>query len=102
MKKNNVNNQIVQYHISMLKTVSAYEARTNLGELINLVYYNDFEIVIERMGKPVVKIVGLGKNKFKYPKKNILSLAGIWNNKDGEIIEKNINKFRSNFRLISS
>lgn len=86
----------------MLKTVSAYEARTNLGELLNLVYYNNIEVVIERMGKPVAKITKLGKARSIRPKKNFLRLAGIWNSKDGKTIEKNMNKFRKNFTLIST
>ena len=49
----------------MTKTVSAYEARTNLGELINLAYYQGAEIVVKRMGKPMVKIVRIDKDEKK-------------------------------------
>lgn len=38
-------------------TVSAYRARTNFGEILNLVYYRGDEVVVERKGKPVVKII---------------------------------------------
>lgn len=40
-----------------MKTVSAYHARTNFGEILNMVYYQGNEVVVERKGKPVVKII---------------------------------------------
>jgi len=40
----------------MTKTVTAYEARTNLGELLNEVYYKGVEIIIKKSGKPVARI----------------------------------------------
>lgn len=88
----------------MTKTVSAYEARTNLGELINLVYYKNIEVVIERMGKPMVKIVNLKKTKNKNVdiKKTILKFAGIWDNKDGKIIEKYAKKLRKTAKIVKS
>ena len=58
----------------MIKIVSAYEARTNLGELINLVYYKGNEIIIERKGKAMVKIV-----KADAPTEDgFLKAAGSW------------------------
>ena len=39
-----------------MKTVSAYTARTNFGELLNEVYYQGEEFVVERKGKPLAKI----------------------------------------------
>jgi len=45
----------------MTKTVSAYKLRTNLGEHLNDVYYRDNELIIERRGKPLVKIVKIKK-----------------------------------------
>lgn len=38
-----------------MRSVSAYKARVNFGELLNEVYYRDEEIIIERKGKPMVK-----------------------------------------------
>lgn len=40
----------------MTKVVSAYEARTNLGELLNLVHYQGEEILITKSGKTVAQI----------------------------------------------
>lgn len=81
----------------MIKTVSAYEARTNFGELINLAYYNGYEVIVERMGKPMVKIIKADISKEDL-KKKALRLAGVW--KENKEIEKNMREFRKNFRLI--
>lgn len=71
----------------MTKTVSAYEARTNLGELLNLVYYKGDTVIIEKMGKPMVKLTKIDTLK-KRVGKDVKNWAGIWDNKDGELIEK--------------
>ncbi len=39
------------------QTVSAFEARNRLGELLDLVYYQKQEIIIKKMNKIVAKIV---------------------------------------------
>ena len=61
----------------MLKTITAQKARTNLGEIINQVYFGDFEFIIQRKGQPMVKIIRLDqrndesatlKHKYKYMK----------------------------------
>jgi prevent-host-death family protein len=52
----------------MTRTVTAYQARTNLGELINQVYYRSDEIMVTRNGKPMVKLV-----RFDYKKKQTKS-----------------------------
>lgn len=41
----------------MTKTINAYKLRTNLGEYLNEVYYKGNEIIVERRGRPLVKIV---------------------------------------------
>lgn len=41
----------------MTKVMTAYEARTNFGELLNLVYYQGDEVVITKNQKPMVKII---------------------------------------------
>ena len=86
----------------MVKTVSAYEARTNLGELINLAYYQGVEIIIEKMGKPMVKLTKVDKKEEKIEdyEKKIRRFTGIWANKDGKIIEKYARKFRKEFKLL--
>lgn len=40
---------------------SAFEFRNHLGEILNLVYYQKKEIVIEKMGKPVAKVIPYNK-----------------------------------------
>lgn len=92
-------NQFVQ---TMVKTVSSYEARTNLGELINLAYYQGVEVIVERMGKPMVKITRISNQpQILYSKKTAIgSLTGVWKGKDGDVIKAAIKEFRRNGRLI--
>lgn len=68
-----------------MKTVSAFTARTNFGEILNQVYYSGEEIVVERKGKPLVKISRIDKKDSANKKiqlykdtvsSKILSLAG--------------------------
>ena len=84
----------------MTKTVSAYEARTNLGEILNLVYYKGDTVIIEKMGKPMVKLTkvtttkksaGLDKKKW----------AGAWDNKEGRLIEKYALELRETVNIVS-
>lgn len=49
----------------MLKTISAYKARRNLGEILNEVYYSGNIYVVERAGKPMVKVVKILPEKKK-------------------------------------
>lgn len=87
----------------MTKTVSAYEARTNFGELINLVYYKGIDVVIEKMGKPVAKLTSINKSTEKEigAEDKIASFAGIWADNEGNKIKANAKKFRKKFKLIS-
>ena len=43
----------------MSKVVSAMEVRQNFGSLLNQVSLKDEEIVIERAGKPLARLVGV-------------------------------------------
>jgi len=45
------------------KVYSAFQARNNFGELLNLVYYQNIEVVIEKMNKPVARIIPIQKAK---------------------------------------
>ncbi|MBM3810748.1 MAG: type II toxin-antitoxin system Phd/YefM family antitoxin [Acidimicrobiia bacterium] len=42
---------------SMIKKVNAIKARQNLGQLLEEVYYNGDQIVIERAGRPMAAVV---------------------------------------------
>lgn len=53
----------------MTKVISAYEARTNFGELLNQVYYQGEEILITKSGKTVAQLSRPKKGK-KVGKKN--------------------------------
>lgn len=81
----------------MTKTVSAYEARTKFGEILNLVYYQNIEIIVEKMGKPLVKIVKVSPLTFE---EKVDKYAGIWkDDKDVKKIESEMKKFRKNFKF---
>lgn len=81
-------------------TVSALEARRNFGELLNRALYKGEEILIERKGKVVAKIVPASPSKRG---RNILSYAGIWATKDVRQIKTAIRTTRrSSSRLLSS
>lgn len=69
--------------------VSAYKARTNLGDLINRAYYNDEEIIIERKGEPMVKIVKYSPAK-KKSNKSFMEAAGMWKDLDTDKMIKYI------------
>ena len=43
----------------MIKTLTAIKARQNLGELLEEVYYNGDQYIIERAGKPMAAVVPL-------------------------------------------
>lgn len=49
----------------MTKTISAYEARTNFGEILNQVYYQGEQIVVTKTGKPMVRIIKADKEPTK-------------------------------------
>lgn len=74
--------------------VSALEAQKNFGEILNRILYKGEEILVERKGKLIAKIVPVKEKKLT--KKDILSYAGIWNTKDISIMRKAIRKARLN------
>lgn len=85
----------------MTKTVAAYEARTRLGELLNLVYYKGDTVVIEKMGKPMVKLISVKEEKDKTNKKrNPLKWAGIWKGREGDLIVKEARRLRESMKLL--
>jgi len=43
----------------MIKTLTAIKARQNLGEVLEEVYYNGDQYIIERAGKPMAALVPL-------------------------------------------
>ena len=77
-----------------MRTVSAYDARVRLGELLNEVYYRDEEIIIERKGKPMVKISKVEKTKTAADLKAFLAAAGSWKDVDTDKFMANVYKSR--------
>ena len=46
----------------MAKVVTAMEARQNFGSLLDQVALRDEEVVIERAGKPLARVVGVNSS----------------------------------------
>jgi len=80
----------------MAKTVSAYEARTKFGEILNLVYYKDMEIIVEKMGKPMIKMIKVSPLTFE---EKVAKYAGSWSKKESNTIEKEAKKLRKTGKL---
>ena len=81
----------------MTKTINAYKLRTNLGEYLNEVYYKGHEVIVERRGRPMVKIVQITPIITVEPadqKTKLLELAGSLPNKRAEEMKKLIYKTR--------
>jgi len=76
-----------------MKTISAYDARTKLGELLNEVYYKNEEIVIERKGKPMVKIIKY-EESVNDKDDAFHKLAGLWKDLDTDKMIKDIYEAR--------
>lgn len=75
----------------MTRVVSAYNARKNLGEILNAVYYRGEEIIIERKGRPLVKISKISE---KPNSSAFLSFAGKLSANDARIMLKVFEKNR--------
>ena len=86
----------------MLKTISAYEARKNFGELMNLAYYKDYEIIVEKMGKPMIKIIKAthATNKTMSRSEILAKYSGVWDRNDSKDIVKSTKSFRKNFTIL--
>ena len=76
-----------------MKIISAYTARVNFGELLNEVYYKGEEIVVERKGKPMVKISRVSLMPKNYTAFRLA--AGSWKDIDTDTMIKNIYKARN-------
>ena len=77
-----------------MKTVSAYDARIRFGELLNEVYYRGEEVIVERKGKPMVKISRIESTKTAADFKAFRAAAGSWENVDTDTFITNTYKSR--------
>jgi prevent-host-death family protein len=73
----------------MTKKVSAYKLRTNLGELMNEVYYKGIEVVVERRGKPMMRLTRVREERENVDEP-LLKLVGVLGEKRAGKLEKNI------------
>lgn len=77
-----------------MKTISAYDARVRFGELLNEVYYKGEEVIVERKGKPMVKISKIEKPKTATDFKAFRAAAGSWEDIDTDTFLANTYKSR--------
>lgn len=89
--------------LKTLKTISAYEARKNFGELMNLAYYNNYEIVVEKMGRPMIKIIKIATPINNIPSRSevMAKYSGVWNTNETKGIEKSTKLFRKGFKILN-
>lgn len=76
-----------------MKTVSAYDARTKFGELLNEVYYKGEEVIVERKGKRMVKITRV-ERPGKTRRDLLKEAAGAWKDLDTDKLIRDIYKAR--------
>ena len=65
---------MIQFHTTV-KRVNAIKARQNLGKLLEEVYYQDDQFVIERAGKPMAAVIPLWQLKDWQKKRERLFVA---------------------------
>lgn len=79
----------------MTRKVSAYKLRTNLGEVLNEVYYKNVEVIVERKGKPLARITRPEKpREFKRSNKPLFKLAGLISKEAISDLEKGVKDVR--------
>lgn len=66
--------------VSMIKTLTAIKARQNLGEVLEEVYYNGDQYIIERAGKPMAAVVPLWQlqTREKHKQRLFDMLDSVW------------------------
>ncbi|MEK7578070.1 MAG: hypothetical protein AAB492_05710 [Patescibacteria group bacterium] len=87
----------------MIKTISAYEARKNFGELMNLAYYKDYEIIVEKMGKPMIKITKVAHATSKAVSRSeiMAKYLGVWDAHNSKEIVTSAKFFRKSFKIFN-
>lgn len=84
----------------MVKTISVHKARENFANILDIVSHNEAEVIIEKHGKPVAKIVSPDTYTTKTPiVRDLSNVYGLWNNTDGKKIEKGTKELRSKFKI---
>ena len=70
-------------------TISATHLKNKIADVLNDVYFGRKTVIINRHGKPLVKIVPLEESA-KRSKKNFMKLAGVWKDVDADKMIKDI------------
>lgn len=77
---------------TMTKTISAIDARRNLGEILNRALYRGEETIIERKGKPIARIVPVFRKKPGL--KSLMAFAGTLSDKEAKVMKKTVSLAR--------
>lgn len=79
----------------MSKRVSTAEAKAHLSALVALVAEGKEQVIIEKRGKPVAKLVSVkepwetsAEEGAPHKEKGILSLLGLWSDVPDDVIDK--------------
>jgi len=80
----------------MLKKISAVKARQNLGQIMNEVFFKDYQYLIERDGKPLVAVVPTWKlEQWEERKSKFFATAAIIRDKFKDLDEKTVDELLS-------
>ncbi len=70
--------------MTTIHTISAMEARRNFGDIMNRIAIGGEEYVIQRAGKPMVKMVSVCKDPFDNP----FNSFSEWEDKANNVYDK--------------
>lgn len=80
------------------KRISAFTARTNLGRILNEVYYRGSEFIVERFGAPVAQIGPLKQPPTPATDdalERFLSFAGVLSDSDARRMRRSVRRGRA-------
>jgi len=75
-------------------TISSTELKNRTANVLNDVYFRGKTAVVNRYGKPVVKIVPVKEEGIENRGRNFMKLAGVWKNIDADKMIREIYKAR--------
>ena len=85
-----------------MNVINISDFRNNISDFINRVIYKKESFLLRRGKSIVAKIVVYNEKQKGLKEDKIAKFAGIWDNKDGEIIEKYARKLRREAKIIPS
>jgi len=83
----------------MNNIVNVSDFRNNISDYINRIIYKNESFLIKKGKSILIKIALYDKNK-NLRKEKLAKFSGIWDNKDGAIIERYAKKLRREAKII--